>query len=91
MMALDAGEFLLARGYLEKAYRHEPYNQPTLKALGYAYLWTGDFQHAQEMFRQVEFRSRLLDELRYYSQYWASRHQDELAAAAGQMVKRLRH
>lgn len=91
MMALDAGEFSLARGYLETAYRHEPYNQPTLKALGYAYLWTGDFQHAQEMFRQVEFRSRLLDELRYYSQYWASRHQDEFAAAAGQMVKRLRH
>ncbi len=91
MMALDTGNFQLARAYLETAYRHERHNQPTLKALGYAYLWTGDFSRAAEMFRQVDFRSRLVDEMHYYRQYWKTRNREDLSAAAAEMEKTLRY
>ena len=90
MMALDAGDFSLARAYLETAYRHEPHNQPTLKALGYAYLWTGDATRAAELFQQVDFRSRLVDELHYYQHYWESRNRADLSAAAEKMAEVLR-
>ncbi len=91
MMALDAEDFSQARAYLETAYRHEPHNQPTLKALGYACLWTGDFNRAAEMFQQVDFRSRLVDELHYYRHYWGSRNRDDLSAAAEKMAAELRY
>ncbi len=90
MMALDAEKFELAVAYLQKAYRYEPHNQPTLKALGYAYLWTGHPVRAAELFRQVEFRSRLVDELHYYQHYWATQNRDDLSALAAQMAKQLR-
>ncbi len=89
MMALDQQNFALAVSYLERAYRHEPHNQATLKALGYAYLWTGQLDAAQPLFEQVEFKSRLVGELGYWRWWWGRQGRQELAAYAGEMARRL--
>ncbi len=89
MMMLDAGDFAAAADFLQTAYRAEPHNQPTLKALGYAYLWTGQSDAAEILLRQVDFRSRLVDELGYYEWWWGTQNRPDLSRAATEMRARL--
>ena len=89
MMALDRQDDEMALSYLERAYTQEPQNQATLKTLGYAYLWTGQLDQAEELFLNVEFQSRLVDELRYWHWWWSANDQENRSIYAGEMVQRL--
>lgn len=89
MMALDNENYDLAIAYLETAYRFEPHNQPTIKALGYAYLWHGAFDNAEKLFQQVEFKVELVNELRYYHWYWGTLQRDDLSKMALKMAEAL--
>ncbi len=89
MMALDEGDFAAAASFLQTAYRYEPHNQPTLKALGYAYLWAGYPAEAAALFEQVDFRSRVVDELGYYEWWWGTQNRPDLSQAATEMRGRL--
>lgn len=89
MMALERQDFETAIIYLERAYTQEPQNQAILKTLGYAYLWTGQLDQAQELFWQVDFQSRLVGELRYWHWWWSTKDQENLSAYAGEMAQRL--
>lgn len=89
ILALDQNEFETAVTYLEQAYAQEPHNQATLKALGYAYLWSGQLDPAEVLFRQVGFQSRLVGELNYWHWWWNRHGREDLAEYSGEMAKRL--
>ncbi len=89
ILLLAQNQFDPAVGYLQTAYNVQPRNQAVIKALGYAFLWTGQADHAEVLFRQVEFQSRLLAELQHW--VWQRQEQDrpQLAAYADEMFRRL--
>ena len=89
MMALDQNEFEVAAAYLEQSYVQQSYNQATLKALGYAYLWTGQLDTAYRLFQQVDFKSRLLEELNYWQWQWEVQGREDLAGYAEKMAQRI--
>lgn len=69
IMALERQDYQTALSDLQRAYAGEPDNQPTLKALGYAYFFSGQPDTAELYFKRVDFQSRLREEI----QYWQSR------------------
>lgn len=89
LMALDRENFETAAVYLSQAYHEEPGNQATLKALGYAYLWTGQTDLAEPLLRQLDNQSELTEELNNWSSWWESQNKPELAKYAGEIVRRL--
>jgi hypothetical protein len=89
LIALDRGNFTAAVAYLEQAYPWEPENQATLKALGYAYLWTGKLDQAVELLRQVDDQYGLMNELDTWSWWWGSQNREDLSTYADEMAQRL--
>jgi tetratricopeptide (TPR) repeat protein len=89
LMALNRENFETAAVYLAQAYDQEPENQATLKALGYAYLWVGDLDKAEQLLRQVDDQGELVEELENWSAWRASQGQQDLARFAGAMAQRL--
>lgn len=89
IMALKRQDFETATVYLERAYSQEPKDQATLKALGYAYLWTGRPGQAHQLFRRVEFQSQLVGELKYWDRWWGTQGRLDLSTYAGKMARRL--
>jgi O-antigen ligase len=88
LIALDQYDFETALVYLERAYAQEPTDQGILKALGYAYLWTGELDLAEERFREVDFNSGLVDEFSYWHWWWGTQDRDDLATYSGEMAQR---
>jgi hypothetical protein len=88
-MIMEHEDFEKAVVYLERAYPYELTNQATLKALGYAYLWTGRLDAAQILLRQLDVQSELIEELGNWSWWWGTRSRADLAAAAAEMAQRL--
>lgn len=89
LMALDRENFETAAVYLGRAYSQEPGNQATLKALGYAYLWTGQLDLAKPLLRQIDDQSELIEELGNWSTWWASQNRPALAESTDEMIDRL--
>lgn len=89
MVALSQDDFPAAVSYLEKSYAQEYYNQPTIKGLGYAYLWTSQMQPAEALFQRVEFKSRLLEELNHWVWLRNMQNQPDLARRAAEMYDNL--
>ena len=88
-IALENHDFETAITYLERAYTQEPDNQAIFKALGYAYLWTGRLDAAENLFRQVDVSNRVVDELGYWQWWWGTQDRADLSAYAGEMAGRL--
>jgi hypothetical protein len=89
MMALERQDFEQALSYLQRAYTREPKDQGVIKALGYAYMYTGQLDAAEVRFQEVEFESRLIGELNYWHRWWGKQKREDLAAYAGEMAQRL--
>jgi hypothetical protein len=89
LMALDRENFETAVTYLEQAYQHEPGNQPTLKALGLAYLWVGRLDDAEKLLRQIDDQGELIEELGNWSNWRKSQGQTKLSEYADEMARRL--
>jgi putative inorganic carbon (HCO3(-)) transporter len=89
MMALDRRDFDAAVAFLERAYGQEPGNQATLKALGYAYLWTGRLDAAAELLRRRDDLGEVVEELGVWSWWWTTQDREDLSAYAAEMVRRL--
>jgi putative inorganic carbon (HCO3(-)) transporter len=88
-MALQVEDFERAVVYLEQAYPHEMANQATLKALGYAYLWSGRLEAAEALLRQLDDQSELVEELGNWAWWWDTQNRADRAAAAAEMARRL--
>lgn len=89
LLALNRQNFETAAVYLEQAYRQEPGNQATLKALGLAYVWLDRLDQAEPLLRQRDDRDEIIEELGNWSSWWASQGQPGLAAQAQEMARRL--
>ena len=90
IMALEREVFDVAVVYLKRAFDQEPGNQATLKALGYAYLWTGQLDVAEKLLRQRDDRDELREELGTWSWWWGTQERYDLSEYANEMVERLR-
>ena len=88
-MSLEHEDFETAISYLERAYPHEMANQATLKALGYAYLWSGRLDAAEALLRQLDVQSELVEELGNWAWWWGTQSRADRAAAAAEMARRL--
>jgi tetratricopeptide (TPR) repeat protein len=89
LMALNRENFETAAIYLEQAYQQEPKNQATLKALGYAYLWTGQPDLALKLLQQIDDQSELVEELDTWSWWWSTQNRVDLSRYSGEMAQRL--
>jgi tetratricopeptide (TPR) repeat protein len=89
LMALEREKFEPAIQYLEQAYLRQPGNQATLKALGYAYLWSGQLDRAELPLRRLDDRGNLIEDLRAWSFWWASQNRPTLAESTDEMIDRL--
>ncbi|NJN16111.1 MAG: hypothetical protein HC822_07415 [Oscillochloris sp.] len=80
---LAVGRYAEALGPLAQARRSDPGNQTSAKALGYAYLWTGQIAAAADIFAGLERRGEIRAELGVYAWWWeAEGGRPDLAEAA---------
>jgi tetratricopeptide (TPR) repeat protein len=89
MIASEQWDFGTAVSYLERAYPQEPKNQATLKALGLAYTWTGQMDAAEDLLKQLDDQSELIEELGNWCWWWETQDQEILSANACEMAYRL--
>lgn len=89
LMALDKQVFDVAVTYLERAYRQEPLNQATLKALGLAYLWTGQLDSAARLLSQLDDQNDIASELGVWHWWWGTQDRNDLSQNAAEMQRRL--
>lgn len=89
MIASDRGDFGRAVALLERAYRREPGNQATLKALGLAYLWSGRLDEAEPLLRRLDEPGEMVEELNAWTWWWRTQGRDDLSAYAREMADRL--
>ncbi|HEY74740.1 MAG TPA: tetratricopeptide repeat protein [Thermoflexia bacterium] len=89
LMALEREDFDAAVAYLERAYQRQPGNPATWKGLGYAYLWTGWLDPAEELLSRLDDRAELVEELGVWRGWWGRQGREDLAGYAGEMVRRL--
>lgn len=87
MIALDRFQFEPAVRHLEAAYNDDPSNRAAIKALGYAYVWTGKADQAEKLLRQIPEASQELD---YTIGDWRALGRNDLAASAQKMIQRLK-
>jgi tetratricopeptide (TPR) repeat protein len=86
LIALGRREFPTAVSYLENAYQADQRHRGIWKALGYSYVWAGQFDQAMVMLAQIPEAS---DELTVYIWWWGTQDRKDLAQRAATMVKRL--
>lgn len=87
IIALDRNEFDKAVSELELAYDSDPHRRPTLKALGYAYMWTGRPDQAEPLLKQIP---EAAVELNLAQGKWRMLKRADLAAKAAEMKERLK-
>ena len=79
-------DFTTAADHLEAAYKVDGKHHGIGKALGYAYVWTGQYDEALALLLNVPESSR---ELEMYARWWHTQQRDDLSAKAKQMLKQL--
>jgi putative inorganic carbon (HCO3(-)) transporter len=89
LMALEAEQFEQAVAFLESAYQVQPGNQSTIKALGYAYLWSGQLDKSETLLQQRDDLPEITEELAQYSWWWGTQNRPDLATYAAAMEQRL--
>lgn len=87
IIALDRYEFDNAVAELEWAYEADPHHRATIKALGYAYVWTGQLDKAEPLLKQIP-EARI--ELNYAQGEWAAKGKHDLANNAATLIARLK-
>jgi len=81
-LALEAPDFAAAVAVLEPALRRSPADQSIRKALGYAYVWSGRIGDGVQLFRGLDRRAEIEQELTTWPVAWQERGRDDLAIRA---------
>lgn len=89
IQALNEMRLSTATHLLATAQRGMPADQATRKALGYAYLWSGQIQPAVNQFRQLDQIDEINEELGNWNQWWNQQQRPDLAAYASQAKQHL--
>jgi O-antigen ligase len=84
VLAMDRGRFDAAVGHLEIAWKVDPDNYATQKALGLARTWTGEIDRAASLLRH---QPGMADELGTWAAWRESRGEIELAVRALQVAE----
>ncbi|WP_232280032.1 O-antigen ligase family protein [Roseiflexus castenholzii] len=82
MLALDLGDYPRAISALERAQPLLADDQAVCKALGMAYVWTGDPDHGAEILAHLDYADEVREELGIWVYAWQERGRDDLAAYA---------
>jgi len=86
LIAMLRRDYVTAQGYLENAHAHDPGQRGVHKALGYCYVWLGDFERAGKLLATLpEAKS----ELEAYVEWWKEQGRLDLAERARQMAEGL--
>lgn len=83
LIAKSRGEFEAAIAHLERAYLDAPTHRGIRKALGYSYVWSGDFYKASLLFKDLPETKR---ELENYIGWWARLERQDLSDQAKLMA-----
>ena len=86
LIALGRRDYPAAVFYLETAYQADKNHRGIWKALGYSYVWSGQFDQATALLVNIPEASY---ELRHYFEWWKSQGRDDLAERAEAVTKRL--
>ena len=86
-IALQAGEYQEAVNFLKTAHEVDPNHAGIQKTLGFAYVWTGDFDQAYAMIAKYP---EAITELDSYYYWWQIQGKPTLSANASQMVEYMR-
>jgi hypothetical protein len=82
LLGLRKGDFIAAAGSLEKAAALDPEHLGIAKALGYTYVWLGEFEKAGTI---LENFPAAKNELQGYAAYWLEQERADLASNAHNM------
>ncbi len=86
LIAMLRRDYTTARGYLENAYAHDPGQRGVLKALGYCYVWLGEYERAGKLLASLP---EVRDELEAYTIWWKEQGRPDLAEKAKKMAEKL--
>lgn len=86
LIAMLRRDFPLAVSYLKAAYQADQNHRGIWKALGYSYVWTGQFDQAIALLTHIP---EARQELEIYPWWWRTQGQDILASRAETMAKQL--
>ena len=86
-IALQAGEYDEAVKFLKTAHEVDPNHTGIQKTLGFAYVWTGDFDQAYGMIARYP---EAITELDRYYYWWQIKGKPTLSANASQMIEYMR-
>lgn len=84
---LESGDYTLAETHLSQAYAAAPDSRATAKALGYALLWSGDVDAAENLLMSLP---EIPAELDAYAFFWRIEGQPTLSEYAAELADRLR-
>ena len=82
VILMDTGDFSGAVEHLHMAWRVDPSNTTTHKALGLAYIWVGDLEKALPLLRDVR---NIVEELNYWGWWRGTQQETEQAISAYRM------
>jgi lipopolysaccharide biosynthesis regulator YciM len=86
LIAMQRRDFSSAVSYLETAHWIDGDHRGIIKSLGYAYVWSGEFDQAAPLVNQIPEASQ---ELSTYIWWWQEQGRDDLAENAATMLKQL--
>jgi O-antigen ligase len=87
LLAMTRQDFGGAASLLQRAYDVDPSQRVIIKSLGYAYVWQGDFEHAQPLLNAIPEAN---SELVVYAWWWQNKFsRTDLAQDALTMLKRM--
>jgi hypothetical protein len=78
--------FLSAEQYLEQAYQFNKHHRGIQKALGYTYVWLGDFDQASQLLSSIPEAEEELD---VYTWWWTTQDRSDLAENADKMLAQI--
>lgn len=87
LIELDQQKFDEAAQHLETAYRADPTNRASTKALGYAYVWTGKLDQAVKLLRDID---EAPTELQTAAGVWQHSNKPQLAQNANMVIQKLK-
>jgi tetratricopeptide (TPR) repeat protein len=87
LIELDQQKFDAATQHLEAAYRADPTNRASTKALGYAYVWTGKLDQAAMLLRDID---EAPTELQTAAGVWQQSKKPQLAQNANMVIQKLK-
>jgi len=86
LIAMLRRDYVTAQGYLENAHALDPGQRGVLKALGYCYVWLGDYERAGRLFSALP---EAKNELEAYAIWWKEQDRPDLVEKAKHMAEEL--